>query len=275
MQKKREEANPARADAIIGSAIPGMPGGARNADNMPALATPIIPMLRDYPRAAGGGAVHRPPAAHPAAVHVDSLIPANGGGRVVPIQTGHSTNKRKAAIVAIAAGGISPATKSRNTDSMIEKFEVLQQEGLQAKNVKAHAALLTAKAAQIQNQLQTLMFFEKQPDSDLKQLIVSNAQKSLAELSKPDDSYSPRADPGRQLQSDPFERDSIPAEVVAVKDCKICQNDIEANTPSMVTPCMHTFHFGCLRSWLALNNDTCPTCRGSLSNPINPQEQRE
>ncbi len=264
MQKKRDEANPARSDPAIASAIIGVPGGALNADGMPALA------LRHVPRV---------PAAHPAVVQIENLIPADGGARVRPIQTGHSTNKRRAALIAVAAGDNSPATKSRNTDSMIANFQTLQQEGLQTKAVKAQAALITAKAAQIQNQLQTLMFFEKQPDSELKRLITSNAKQSLAELSKPDVSYSPRTVPGGQVHSDNIPADDISdssslEDVVVEKECSICQENIMENAPSMVTPCLHTFHFGCLRTWL-LRNDTCPHCRGSLANSNHSQEHQE
>ena len=115
-----------------------MPGGARNVDGMPALTQPpvapaIIPVLRGYSRpAAGGAAVPKPHAAHPAAVNVDNLIAAEGGARVRPIQTGHSSNKRRSVLLGVAAGGTSPATKSRNTDSMIADFQALQQEGIKS-----------------------------------------------------------------------------------------------------------------------------------------------
>jgi hypothetical protein len=277
MQKKREEANPARSDMIIASAIIGVSGGDRNADGMPALvqSPAIVPVLRGYSgqRAVGGGigAVPRPSAAHPAAVHVENLDSANGGARVRPIQTGHSSNKRSAVLLGVAAGGTSPATKSRNTDSMIEKFEALQQEGLKAKAVKAHATLIAARAAQIQNQLQTLMYFAKEPDSDMKRLITANAQQSLAELSKPDDSYSSHS-PHLVPVPDRTPSPSVPAPIQEVvvekesKQCAICHDLILENTPSMITPCLHSFHFGCMRIWL-MRNDTCPNCRASLEPP--------
>jgi hypothetical protein len=74
MQKKRDDANPAKSDAIIASVITPVSGGNRNVDGMPSLAQPppIVPVLRGYsnPRAGGGGIgdVPRPSAAHPAAV---------------------------------------------------------------------------------------------------------------------------------------------------------------------------------------------------------------
>ena len=42
MQKKRDDANPARADPHIASALVGAPDGTRNGDGMPALAQPGI-----------------------------------------------------------------------------------------------------------------------------------------------------------------------------------------------------------------------------------------
>ena len=268
MQKKRDDANPARADPSIASAIAGTPDGTRNGDGMPALAQP---RNRTVP-------VPRVPATHPAAVQVSNLVGADGGARIRPIQTGHSTNKRGAVLISVAEGGIPPTTKSRKPDSMVVNFHTLQQEGMIAKAVKAQAALITAKGVQIQNQLQTLMFFERQPDSHLKRLITSNAQKSLAELSKPDDSYSPRPVPSdRTLILDdendaPEENTEADRVEIPVKECSICQESILENTPSMITPCLHTFHFGCMRTWMVSNN-TCPYCRGPLANPSNAQER--
>ena len=262
MQKKRDDANPARVDSQIASAIVGAPDErTRNGDGMPALAQPGI----------RPGLVPRVPAAHPAAVQVNNLVGAAGGARIRPIQTGHSSKKRKAALIAVAEGGISPTTKSRNTDSMVVNFHTLQQEGMKAKAVKAQAALITAKGVQIQNQLQTLMFFESQPDSQLKRQITSNAQKSLAELSKPDDSYGPRPVDTVSSESDSDNSSEDSHAEIPEKECSICQDIILENTPSMITPCLHTFHFGCMRTWL-MGNNTCPYCRGSLANPINPQE---
>jgi hypothetical protein len=277
MQKKRDDANPAKSDAIIAGVITPVSGGNRNADGMPSLAQPppIVPVLRGYsnPRAGGGGtgAVPRPSAAHPAAVQVEILDSADGGSRVLPIQTGHSSNKRRSVLLGVAAGGTSPATKSRNTDSMIADFQALQQEGMKSKAVKAQAALMTAKASQIQNQLQTLMYFAKEPDSDMKRLITANAQQSLAELSKPDDSYSSSHSP--HLVPVPDSTRSVPASTQEVvvekesKECTICHDPILENTPSMITPCMHSFHFGCMRNWLMRKNDNCPNCRASLEPP--------
>jgi Ring finger domain len=253
MLKKREKANPARSDSIIASNIAGVPGGARNVDGMPALVSPVVPVLRDYPRA-GGGAVPRVPAAHPAVVRVNDLVGVNaaGGCAVRPIQTGHSTNKRKAALIAVSEGELSPATKSRDTDSMVVDFKILQQEGLQVKAVKAQAALITAKHSAIQNHLQTLMFFQNQPESPLRTKIVKNTEKLIAELTTPDVD----------------EPEEIEAAVEEDKKCAICHETVQKDTPIMNTPCMHSFHFQCLRTWMS-TKDTCPICRNPLTT-VNP-----
>ena len=154
---------------------------------------------------------------------------------------------------------------------MVVNFHTLQQEGMKAKAVKAQAALITAKGVQMQNQLQALMFFERQPDSELKRQITSNAQKSLAELSKPDDSYGPRPVDTVPSESDSGNSSEDSHAEIPEKECSICQENILENAPSMITPCLHTFHFGCMRTWL-MGNNTCPYCRGSLANPNNPQE---
>jgi hypothetical protein len=266
MQKKRDESNPTRSDTVIASAIQGVAGGARNADGMPALVSSAASAMRSVPRVTS---------AHPAAVQINDLVGTVAGGSarpiVRPIQTGHSTNKRRActALVAVPEGDLSPATKSRNTDAMIADFKTLQQEGLQNKAVKAQAALITAKGAAIQNYLQTLMFFERQPDSALKAQITSNAQQSIVELSKLDDSSGPRHAVVRQSPvPNDDESSSIGEEVGDVaddKECSICHDKIMENTPTMITPCLHTYHFRCLRTWLN-SNDTCPYCRESLTN---------
>ena len=72
-------------------------------------------------------------------VEIENLVSTDDGARVTvrPIQTGHSSKKRNAALVDvavnIAAGGISPATKSRNTDSMIADSRLCSKKGLKTK----------------------------------------------------------------------------------------------------------------------------------------------
>ena len=112
-------------------------------------------------------------------------------------------------------------------------------------------------------------------ESDSESELPWSRKRSLswnAELSKPDDSYSPPPVPSDRIQDD--ENDSKPPEDVEipVKECSICQESILENTPSMITPCLHTFHFGCMRTWL-MGNSTCPNCGGPLANPSNAQER--
>ena len=94
------------------------------------------------------------------------------------------------------------------------------------------------------------------------------------ELSMPDDSYSPPPVPSDCVPDD--ENDSRPPEDVEIpeKECSICQESILENTPSTITPCLHTFHFGCMRTWL-MGNNTCPDCGGSLANTNNAQEHEQ
>lgn len=66
-------------------------------------------------------------------------------------------------------------------------------------------------------------------------------------------------------------RSRQPFEVHLVNDnigeCVICQENFTHGQEYIVLPCNpthpHKFHKDCIEPWL-LNNDTCPTCRGSI-----------
>ena len=45
--------------------------------------------------------------------------------------------------------------------------------------------------------------------------------------------------------------------------CPICMCEIEADEPSMVTPCQHGFHRDCLERWMQ-EQMVCPVCRAAL-----------
>ena len=45
-----------------------------------------------------------------------------------PIQTGHSSSKRSASLIAVAAGGEPPSTKLRDTDDLVANFAQIQQQ---------------------------------------------------------------------------------------------------------------------------------------------------
>ena len=45
--------------------------------------------------------------------------------------------------------------------------------------------------------------------------------------------------------------------------CPICMGEIEADEPSMVTPCQHGFHRDCLERWMQ-EQMICPVCRATL-----------
>ena len=56
--------------------------------------------------------------------------------------------------------------------------------------------------------------------------------------------------------------------------CIICREDMVAMTAGGMRPkklpCNHSFHLGCLRSWLE-RQQACPTCRA----PVLPEENNE
>lgn len=49
------------------------------------------------------------------------------------------------------------------------------------------------------------------------------------------------------------------------KTCSICLEEYKKNDKVFFTKCNHLFHSECIRSWLNINNRTCPLCRQFLS----------
>ena len=53
-----------------------------------------------------------------------------------------------------------------------------------------------------------------------------------------------------------------------IGDCAICQEEFEVGELFVPLPCNeihpHRFHKDCISPWLR-NNNTCPTCRGTIS----------
>lgn len=52
--------------------------------------------------------------------------------------------------------------------------------------------------------------------------------------------------------------------VTATEECSICLNHFSVRDRAARTPCLHTFHSSCLRSWLQLNT-SCPACRRDVT----------
>lgn len=54
----------------------------------------------------------------------------------------------------------------------------------------------------------------------------------------------------------------------SIGECAICQEDFQIGETFIPLPCNethpHKFHKECIMPWLR-NNNTCPTCRGSIS----------
>lgn len=49
----------------------------------------------------------------------------------------------------------------------------------------------------------------------------------------------------------------------------ICLEEVRGNSDDMfITPCMHVFHFDCIRVWLQ-DHDTCPNCRTTIQTFLN------
>ena len=45
--------------------------------------------------------------------------------------------------------------------------------------------------------------------------------------------------------------------------CSVCLTEIAKNEPTLLIPCGHMFHDGCINKWLEMHN-TCPVCRYEL-----------
>lgn len=52
-------------------------------------------------------------------------------------------------------------------------------------------------------------------------------------------------------------------------ECSICKDDFAASQEIIKLDCRHSYHAGCLESWLQ-RNSTCPMCRQSVlaSKPV-------
>jgi hypothetical protein len=50
---------------------------------------------------------------------------------------------------------------------------------------------------------------------------------------------------------------------VEMPNCSICISDISKGEETLLLPCGHLYHSGCVESWLKKNN-TCPVCRFEL-----------
>ena len=53
--------------------------------------------------------------------------------------------------------------------------------------------------------------------------------------------------------------------------CSVCRNNIQSKELVYTSPCKHTFHFMCIRRWLA-EKENCPCCRKEIKmQTIDPQ----
>ncbi|VDL62962.1 unnamed protein product [Hymenolepis diminuta] len=52
-----------------------------------------------------------------------------------------------------------------------------------------------------------------------------------------------------------------PSWVITCEECVICWREFECGTIMAALSCGHTFHAGCLKSWLDVGRDVCPVCR--------------
>ena len=55
--------------------------------------------------------------------------------------------------------------------------------------------------------------------------------------------------------------------------CNICYEDIKSIN-NCVTPCGHSFCFGCISKCLSINN-TCPCCRTEIAEKIEKDDDSE
>lgn len=48
--------------------------------------------------------------------------------------------------------------------------------------------------------------------------------------------------------------------------CVICLEDLESNSINFMTlHCSHSFHIGCILTWLSTGSNTCPLCKQHLN----------
>jgi len=70
----------------------------------------------------------------------------------------------------------------------------------------------------------------------------------------------------------PFKSKGLPSASVAVDDCKcpICQETVGTRRPDGITetwsaiPCGHRFGSFCIKTWLGLDQPSCPVCRRDM-----------
>eukprot|EP01133_Synstelium_polycarpum_P016772 gene16772-19945_t len=53
-------------------------------------------------------------------------------------------------------------------------------------------------------------------------------------------------------------------------ECSICQEMVENDM--YITPCLHVFHFDCVRVWILDPEKKCPNCRGTITNSYTYKE---
>ncbi len=134
---------------------------------------------------------------------------------------------------------------------------------------KAEAAFMASQAQLLNQTVQTFAFLSSLPETAFKKQALEQAQVSLLHVTNVARAPSPAPDPANvMIQAAVARADGfISSSDDEPDDCTVCQRPILAGVPIMSTPCNHTFHFRCLRPWMASNN-TCPTCRASLVEAI-------
>ncbi len=283
MQNRRESQRPARNDPIIARLIVAPIAGQLGPDgSAPVLAIPNVQ------------------AANPAVVQVDQLIGPAGTNPQVVSRTSHAQSRRRQ-IVSVAAGAQPPSIRSRTTDSLLSDFSRMQENEavyrqhnhtmlakpfiyfkITHRDKKAEAAFMTAKGQLLGQHIQAFSFLSNLAESPFRTQALAQQQSEILELGRAHREPITREsssillqahmtfEPGHVQQNIPQNipqplsiPQNIPQEVVEIT-CNICQAPIRQSDPVMTTPCSHTFHFQCLRPWLA-EHSTCPNCRRDMN----------
>ena len=125
---------------------------------------------------------------------------------------------------------------------------------------KAEAAALAAQGQLLQSQINAMQFIMSLPSSSFQHQAITQMQAGLLRSTAVQPaSAAPAPDVAAVVVSSDDEE--------PVRECTICHEPILPNTPVMITPCNHTFHFQCLTPWLR-RSSSCPYCRANLEEQI-------